>query len=62
MCIRDLICRIKNHELGNKDEAMSLYHELIVYLRNKYGLVDEDFDQNQTGHLDEKQDIEPQEG
>ena len=48
MCIRDLICRIKNHELGNKDEAMSLYHELIVYLRNKYGLVDEDFDQNPT--------------
>lgn len=44
----DLIEKIKNHKLGNKEEATALYFAFCACLKEKYGLVDRDFDDNPT--------------
>lgn len=44
----ELIERIRQHKLGNKDEAFSLYFTLCNYLQEKYGLVDRNYDENPT--------------
>ena len=44
----DLIEKIKNHTLGNKEEASALYFAFCDCLKEKYGLVDRDFDDNPT--------------
>lgn len=45
---KDLIEKIKNHKLGNKEKAMALYFAFCACLKEKYGLVDRDFDDNPT--------------
>ena len=45
---KELIEKIKNHQLGNKDEAFALYNALCDCLKEKYGLVDKDYDENPT--------------
>lgn len=44
----DFIERIRNHTLGNKEEASALYFAFCDCLKEKYGLVDRDFDDNPT--------------
>lgn len=46
--INELIEKIKTHALGNKEEAYSLYFLLCDCLKEKYGLVDSDYDENPT--------------
>lgn len=43
-----LIEKIRQHTLGNKEEAFSLYFTLCDCLKEKYGLVDRDYDENPT--------------
>ena len=42
----ELVEKIKNHTLGNKEEATALYFAFCACLKEKYGLVDRDFDDN----------------
>lgn len=44
----ELIEKIKAHQLGNKKEAFSLYNSLCAVLKEKYGPVDKDYDDNPT--------------
>ena len=44
----DFIEKIKNHTLGNKEEASALYFAFCDCLKDKYGLVDRNFDDNPT--------------
>lgn len=44
----ELIEKIRQHTLGNKEEAFSLYFTLCDCLKEKYGLVDRDYDENPT--------------
>lgn len=44
----ELVEKIKNHTLGNKEEATALYFAFCACLKEKYGLVDRDFDDNPT--------------
>lgn len=44
----ELIEKIKNHELGNKEDAKTLYDSLCDFLKEKYGPVDKDYDENPT--------------
>lgn len=44
----DLIEKIKKHTLGNREEAFALYFAFCDCLKEKYGLVDRDFDDNPT--------------
>lgn len=44
----DLIEKIKNHTLGNKQEASTLYFAFCDCLKGKYGSVDRDYDDNPT--------------
>lgn len=43
-----IIERIKNHELGDEKEAFELYFSLCDCLKEKYGLVDKDYDEKPT--------------
>ena len=45
---KEIIERIKTHKLGNKEEALSLYFSLCDCLKEKYGLVDSDYDESST--------------
>lgn len=44
----DYIEKIKNHILGNKEEAATLYFAFCDCLKVKYGLVDRDYDDSPT--------------
>lgn len=44
----EYIIKIKNHALGNKQEASILYFEFCDCLKRKYGLVDRDYDDKPT--------------
>lgn len=44
----ELIEKIKKHTLGDKEEASSLYFVFCDCLKEKYGLVDRDYDDNPT--------------
>lgn len=44
----DLIEKIKKHTLGNKQEASALYFAFCNCLKEKYGSVDRDYDDNPT--------------
>ena len=44
----DLIKKIQKHTLGDKQEATTLYFELCDCLKDKYGLVDRDYDDKPT--------------
>lgn len=44
----ELIEKIKNHSLDNRKEAFSLYDSLCNILKEKYGPVDKDYDNNPT--------------
>lgn len=44
----ELIEKIKQHTLGEKEEAFSLYNELCDCLKEKYGLVNRDYDETPT--------------
>ncbi len=49
MCTEfELIEKIKNHELENQKEARELYNSFCDILKEKYGLVDRDYDDNPT--------------
>ena len=43
-----IIKKIKNHALGNKEEALSLYYLLCDFLKEKYGMLDKNYDENPT--------------
>lgn len=44
----EIIAKIKVHKLGNTTEAFELYNCLCDTLKEKYGLVDKDYDENPT--------------
>lgn len=48
MTENEIIIKIKEHELGNKNEAFSLYFSLCELLNKKYGFVDRDYDEKPT--------------
>lgn len=45
---KEFIEKIKNHKLGDKEEATVLYFAFCACLKEKYGLVDRNFDDNPT--------------
>lgn len=44
----EFIESIKKHTLGDPEEAQELYHSFCNFLKEKYGLVDRDYDENPT--------------
>lgn len=53
----EIIAKIKDHKLGNTTEAFELYNCLCNALKEKYGLVDKDYDENPTKRGSEWLDI-----
>ena len=53
----EIIEGIKNHVLGNSEDAFSLYFLFCEHLKKKYGCVDKDYDNNPTKRGEEWLDI-----
>lgn len=53
----EFIESIKKHTLGDPEEAQELYHSFCNFLKEKYGLVDRDYDEKPTKRGNEWLDI-----